>query len=81
MRRFILFPEIEAEMIRRGETQQDLANLLDLDRTQITRKLKGDIQWTIGDVEILTHHYNKDYWELFRKNKKEGESNENNLKD
>lgn len=74
MKRFILFPEIEAEMIRRGETQQDLANLLELDRTQITRKLNGNIQWTIGDIEILTHHYNKDFWELFRKNKKESKN-------
>lgn len=76
MRRFILFPEIEAEMIRKGETQQDLANLLELDRTQITRKLKGDINWTIDDIEKMTNHYNKDFRELFRKNKKEGEKDE-----
>lgn len=78
MRRFILFPEIEAEMIRRNETQQDIANLLKLDRTQVSRKLKGTIQWTIGDIEVLTNHYQKDFWELFRKN--ERRTNENNTK-
>ena len=70
MKKFVLFPEIVAEMERRGETRKDLARLLELDVSQITRKLNGDIQWTIGDIEVMTLHYNKDFWELFRKNKK-----------
>ncbi len=73
MEKFVLFPEIVAEMERRGETRKDLARLLELDVSQITRKLNGDIQWTIGDIEVMTLHYNKDFWELFRKNKKEEE--------
>ena len=67
----MLFPEIVAEMERRGETRKDLARLLELDVSQITRKLNGDIQWTIGDIEVMTLHYNKDFWELFKKNIKE----------
>lgn len=73
LEKFVLFPEIVAEMERRGETRKDLARLLELDVSQITRKLNGDIQWTIGDIEVMTLHYNKDFWELFRKNKKEEE--------
>ena len=71
MEKFVLFPEIVAEMERRGESRKDLARLLELDVSQITRKLNGNIQWTIGDIEVMTLHYNKDFWELFRKNKKE----------
>lgn len=71
MEKFVLFPEIVAEMERRGETQSDLARILQLDRSQVGRKLKGEIQWSIGDIEVLTLHYNKDFWELFRKNIKE----------
>lgn len=70
----MLFPEIVAEMERRGETRKDLARLLELDVSQITRKLNGDIQWTIGDIEVMTLHYNKDFWELFRKSKKESKN-------
>lgn len=73
MAKFVLFPEIVAEMERRGETQADLARLLELDRTQVSRKLSGAIQWSIGDIEVMTLHYGKDFWELFRKNKKEDE--------
>lgn len=78
MKKFILFPEIDKEMKRRGETRKDLARLLELDISQITRKLNGDIQWSIGDIEVMVLHYNKDFWELFRKNKKE-DKNESNF--
>lgn len=70
MAKFVLFPEIVAEMQKRGETQQDLANLLELDRTQVTRKLNGEVQWSIGDIELMCLHYDKDFYVLFRKNKK-----------
>ena len=78
MKKFIIFPEIELEMEKRGETQEDLAKILELDRTQVCRKLSGDVQWSIGDIEVMTHHYNKDFWELFRRNKKE-DKNENTI--
>ena len=73
MKKFVLFPEIVKEMERRGETQDDLARLLQLDRSIISKKLSGVVQWTIGDIEVMTLHYNKDFWELFRKNIKEEE--------
>lgn len=71
MKKNVLFPQIVEEMEKRGETQQDLARILQLDRTQVTRKLNGEVQWSIGDIEVMTLHYNKDFWELFRRNKKE----------
>lgn len=73
MKKFILFPEIIKEMKKRGETQDDLARLLQLDRSIISKKLSGVVQWSIGDIEVMTLHYNKDFWELFRKNIKEEE--------
>lgn len=73
MKKKVLFPEIISEMKKRGETQEDLGKLLDLDRSNISRKLNGEIQWTIGDIEVMILHYDKDFWELFRRNKKEEE--------
>lgn len=73
MAKFVLFPEIAAEMARRGETHEDLAKLLELDRTQVTRKLKGEIEWSIGDIEVMVLHYDSDFHTLFRRNKKEEE--------
>ncbi len=79
MAKFVLFPEIAIEMAKRGENQQDLANLLQLDRTTVTRKLNGEIEWSIGDIEVMCLHYDKDFYVLFRKNVKE-EGNENTIK-
>jgi len=73
LKKKVLFPEIISEMKKRGETQEDLGKLLDLDRSNISRKLNGEIQWTIGDIEVMILHYDKDFWELFRRNKKEEE--------
>ena len=72
MAKKVMFPEIELEMEKRGETRQDLAKLLELDVSQISRKLRGEIQWSIGDIEVLIAHYCRDFYELFRKEKEEG---------
>ena len=79
MKKFTVFPEIELEMRKRGETQKDLSRILGIAVSQVCRRLKGEVQWSIGDIEVLTLHYNKDFWELFRRNKKEI-GNENNFK-
>ena len=73
-----MYPEIQKEMNRRGETQSDLAKLLGLDVSQISRKLRGEIQWTLGDAEVLCLHYsNRDFWELMRKEKNDEKTLEN----
>ena len=62
----IKFPELLAEMARRGETQETIAKLLGLTRATISRKLSGKIEWTIGEIEILCEYYGKDYYQLFK---------------
>ena len=78
MAKKVMYPEIQKEMNRRGETQSDLAKLLGLDVSQISRKLRGEIQWTLGDAEVLCLHYsNRDFWELMRKEKNDEKTLEN----
>jgi transcriptional regulator with XRE-family HTH domain len=73
-----MFPVIASEMKKRGETQQDLARLLQLDVSQISRKLRGEIDWSIGDAEVMCLHYsNREFLELFRKEVNENETMEN----
>lgn len=73
-----MFPVIASEMKKRGETQQDLARLLQLNVSQISRKLRGIIDWTIGDAEVMCLHYsNKEFLELFRKEVDKDEIMEN----
>lgn len=62
-----IFPEITKEMANRNETLQDIANLLQKDVSQISRKLTGYIDWSIEEAKILCKHYNMKFEKLFRK--------------
>lgn len=72
--RKILFPGLHGEMARRGETQQELAKLINISEQCISRKFTGKNQWTFNEIEKLCEHYNKNYDELF-KNIEEQKSN------
>ena len=62
------FPEIVNQMNLHNEKLQDMVNLLGFkELSQISRRLSGEVQWTIGEVEILCKHYNIDFWELFKR--------------
>ena len=62
------FPKIVELMQQNGEALQDLVNLLGYtQKSQVSRRLSGKVEWTIGDVEILCRHYNVDFYELFRR--------------
>lgn len=66
-----MFPEIVKQMDERGERLRDLAELLGLTQlSQVSRRLSGEVEWTIGDVEILCRHYNMSLYELFRRKEK-----------
>ena len=62
-----MYLEIINQMKKRKETQQDIAKLLELDQTQISRKLSGYIDWSTDEIKILCKHYNMKFEKLFRK--------------
>lgn len=62
----IKYPELVGEMAKRGETQKTLATLLGITNGTVSRKLSGQNEWTIGEIETLCKYYNKDYYELFK---------------
>lgn len=62
------FPEIVNQMHQRKERLKDLVDLLGLTQlSQVSRRLSGQVDWTIGDIEIMCRHYNMDFYELFRR--------------
>lgn len=71
MPKYVMYPNLAAEMARRGESTDDLGKLLGLDRSQVYRKLHGQSKWTLGDAEILYEHYKVDIYKLFKKEEKE----------
>ena len=62
----IRYPNLAAEMARRGEKQKELATLLGISRGTVSRKMSGKTEFTIGEVEILCEHFKKNYYELFK---------------
>ena len=79
MRENALFPEVVKEMKKRKETQTELAKILHLDVSQVCRKLKGEVAWTFGDAMIMTKHYRRGLWSLFRKNEECDKNEKENI--
>ena len=66
MAKQIKFPNLLAEMARKGENQKTIAKLLGVAAPTISRKLSGHNDFSITEVEILCEHFGKDYCELFK---------------
>ena len=62
------YPDLAGEMRKHGDTQQTLAKLLDLPIASISKRLSGETEWSIGEVEKICDYYKKNYYELFKKN-------------
>lgn len=60
------YPNLRAEMKKRGDTQETLANLLFMDKSNISRRFTGITQWGIGEIDKLCEYYGKDYYYLFK---------------
>ena len=79
MARKVIYPNLQAEMARRGESTTDLQKLLGIDRSQVYRKLHGQAKWTLEDTFILYEHYKVDIYKLFKKNEKENKNEKKNI--
>lgn len=64
----VKYPELAGEMAKHGDTQKTIAKLLDLSIPSFSRRLSGEVDWSIGEIETLCKYYKKDYYELFKKN-------------
>jgi len=62
-----VYPFLINEMKKNGETQKELAKTLGLTRESVNFRFSGKREWTISEIEKICKHYNKDFYELFRK--------------
>ena len=60
------YPAIAAEMARYNHTQLDLGNLIGISREAVRKKLHGETEFTIGEIEAICNLYKKDYYQLFK---------------
>lgn len=66
MKKKVKFPELEAEMARRGDNQLTLAKLLTTTQASISRRLSGKTNWQVWEIDVLCDYYGKDYYQLFK---------------
>lgn len=61
------YPEIVNQMTLKNERLGDLVRLLGLkELSQVSRRLSGQVEWTIKEAKILCKHYNINFYKLFR---------------
>lgn len=61
----LLYHGLLAEMARYGDTNQTLAELLGITNSSVGRRISGEVQWSIDEVNTICYYYDKDYYELF----------------
>lgn len=64
-----MYNELKAEMVLHGDTQSDIGEYLGLTQPAISSRLKGITPWTIREIEMLCHKYQRPFEELFKKGK------------
>lgn len=64
-RKKTLYPYIIAEMTIHGETREELAEVLEMTKTALCRRLLGDIDWSLSEIRKVCIHYKKPPEELF----------------
>ena len=64
----VKYPGLMGEMGKHGDTQRALAKILGITYSSVWRRLNGQKEWTISEVDKICAHYGKDYYELFKKN-------------
>lgn len=62
----VLFPNLRAEMTRKGETIGDIGKLVGLSYSTIKRRFSSKSDWTISEIETICDYFGKDYYELFK---------------
>lgn len=53
------------EMMKKHEIGEDVAKILGISKSSFFKKLAGVTEWSIGEIETLCKHYDKDYYYLF----------------
>lgn len=61
------YPNLAAEMAKHGDTQAKIGKLLGITHPAISRRLSGEVDWSISEIEKICELYGKDFYELFKK--------------
>lgn len=63
----VKFPNLVAEMAKRGDTYEELAQKTKISYNSLWRRLTGKTEWNIDEIDRVCKHYGKSFEELFKK--------------
>lgn len=63
--RKIIFPEIEAELARRGENYEILGLGIGLTKASVQRRMSGVTPWALPEIKATCEYFGKSFYELF----------------
>ncbi len=61
----VIYPKLEAKRAYHGETAHDIAVLLGVSDDSARRRLRGEVEFDLSDIEKLMNHYESTFEELF----------------
>ena len=61
----VKFPKLLAMMASRGDTQETLAEIIHVSKSAISRRMSGEVEWSLGEVKAICTHYGVGYYDLF----------------
>ena len=72
----IKYANLVGEMAKNGETLVTIGKLLGISDARVSRRLSGQTDWKISEIETLCEKFDKSYCELFEIKEKESKEND-----
>lgn len=60
-----IYPGLRASMSFRGDDTETLSAILNISNDTTRRRLRGEREFDVGEIRILTNRYQKTFEELF----------------
>lgn len=61
------YPNLAAEIVKNGDTNKSIANLIGINYNALWRRLTGRTDWSITEIEKICNYYKKTFEELFKR--------------
>lgn len=61
----VVYPELEAKRAYNGHTVKTYAEILDMSEDSVRRRLRGEVEFELGDIKKLMNLYHCSFEELF----------------
>lgn len=69
-----IYPGLRASMSYNGDDTETLSKILNISNDTTRRRLRGEREFDIGEIMILTSRYGKTFEELFGKQEAQGKT-------